>query len=152
MTWERLYSSDEFIEQHWNNLPISLDDVEDDIRHNVKRGIEFIEGRGVDEWEDEILDTYWSREFNIEDCNTCAVGVTVGNFSDLFRGHEGIKYAGDTRKSYSDAIEMGFALPAPDEIDDLQEGEWEALEDAWIVAAKERAISKGKNPEDWRYT
>lgn len=97
----------------------------------VKSGIEWLETHGGENWAKDIWSAVLYEEFNMQDCNRCAVGTAVGDYYDFFNGTASEKLA----------TECGFFAEEKDPFD------WEDLAYAWASAAYSRLISQGIDVE-----
>src|SRR5690348_4411183 len=99
-----------------------------DFRPNVEKGARWLEEQGAWDWPDKILAAVERAEFDMNQCETCAVGVTIG------------EQWWDEAGTHGFVDSHGFDIIHEDRPATL--AEWSALEQAWIDYAREEQAAR----------
>ena len=108
-----------------------FEELDAPVKLAIMRGIGWLETHDGENWAEDIWNAILNEDFNMNDCNRCAVGTAVGDYYNFF----------NTTASESLAAECGFFAMDKDPFS------WEDLAYAWASAAYSRLASQGRDVE-----
>lgn len=105
-----------------------------DFRPNVQKGAAWLEEQGAWDWPDKILAAVAQAQFDMAECDQCAVGVTLGDYAELMD---------DGKFDANEARAMGFEQPMAESLNTAQiHADYRALEAEWITYATEEQAAR----------
>ena len=116
-----------------------LEEMDEPVQRVVKLGIEWLEMNNGEEWAEDIWSAVVDSEFNMMNCEHCAVGTAIGDYYDNFCKPLNPENP-YTKKIEIEASSYGFFASEGDSYN------WEELAQGWAAASYQRLISKGVEP------